>query len=134
MLLSGVIVVNGVIFQPNSFTIVNSQSGFGNHIIQATTTTTTDFLANENKILSAISFCESSNNHYASNGGVLVSKTNDIGRYQINFIHLDEAYKKGIDIWTESGNRKYAEYLLRKNKLRDWSSSQKCWSKLLAYD
>jgi hypothetical protein len=80
--------------------------------------------------LERIAWCESNNRHFNENGGVLRGKIDkdDIGRYQINLrYHKKEAENLGIDLFSEEGNRRYAELLYEKRGTDPWRASQKCW-------
>ena len=81
-------------------------------------------------ILERVAFCESGNRHFDKNGEVLRGKKNpsDVGLYQINeYFHKDQAEKLGFDIYTEEGNKAYAEWLYEKEGLKPWQYSKECW-------
>jgi len=71
-------------------------------------------------IMAKIVKCESNFKHYAKNGKVIISKTNDYGLFQINGIHLKEAKKRGIDITTPEGNTAFAKILFKQSKYKPW--------------
>lgn len=79
-------------------------------------------------ILQRIAFCESGGKQFDENGNVIRSKTNDIGKYQINLMHYEEAKKLGLDIYKEPDNEAFAIELWNRNGTRDWSASAKCWN------
>lgn len=62
-------------------------------------------------------------------GRVLIGFTGDIGLFQINPIHVTEARKMGIDIYTKKGNTDFAVFLYGRNGTRDWNPSKGCWSR-----
>lgn len=80
---------------------------------------------------SVVARCESRRGHFDENGQVVIGITGDIGKWQINPVHIPEALSLGIDIYTLEGNDKFASILYHRNGLRDWKSSQSCWSKYL---
>jgi hypothetical protein len=76
--------------------------------------------------------CESRDRQYNQSGEVVIGNiTPDIGRFQINPVHLSEARKRGIDVYTTHGNARMAEILYNRNGLRDWQASRHCWSQYL---
>lgn len=78
----------------------------------------------------AVARCESGFRQYEKDGRVLKSHygTDDWGVFQINKkYHLADARKMGMDVDTLEGNIAYAKYLYKKNGLRDWKWSRKCW-------
>lgn len=88
----------------------------------------------DNKVLDAISLCESRNRQFNKDGTVLRGNINpkDVGKYQINeYWHLEASKKMNIDIYTLEGNTEYAHYLYEKQGTKPWNSSKHCWSKLL---
>lgn len=69
----------------------------------------------------------------ASTGEVLRGKENafDVGVFQINEkYHLERSQKAGINIYSLSGNMKYARALYNDSGTAPWSASQPCWSKI----
>lgn len=79
-------------------------------------------------VMKKIAQCESNNRQFYENGEVVIGKiTPDIGRWQINPIHLPEARRKGIDVYTAKGNAKFARILYERNGTRDWRASKDCW-------
>lgn len=80
-------------------------------------------------IFARIAQCESSNKQFNKHGGPLIGITGDIGRFQINPIHLPEAKRLGINVYTADGNEAFATILYLRNGLRDWFSSRYCWLK-----
>lgn len=81
------------------------------------------------EVFTRIARCESGNRQFKENGDVLVSRTNDVGRYQINLkAHGANAKKLGIDIYSEEGNETYALYLYNRDGLKPWKNSARCWS------
>ncbi len=53
----------------------------------------------------------------------------DVGKYQVNVdIHGNTAGKMGLNLYTEEGNKAFAEYLYKRNGTSDWNSSKACWS------
>jgi hypothetical protein len=53
--------------------------------------------------------------------------TYDVGMYQINSIHLAAALALGFDVYTEKGNRAFAEYLFTTQGTEPWSASRSNW-------
>jgi hypothetical protein len=51
----------------------------------------------------------------------------DIGKYQINSMHLSDALALGYDVYTEAGNRAFAEYLFTTQGSEPWSASKSNW-------
>lgn len=78
------------------------------------------------KALAAVNMC-----HNYEIGSPLVrpnkNGTYDVGMYQINSIHLAAALAQGFDVYTEKGNRAYAEYLFTTQGSEPWSASKKNW-------
>lgn len=65
-------------------------------------------------------------------GSVVRGRINprDIGMCQINADYHEIAAKKmNMDIYTEEGNIRYANYLYEHQGLKPWSWSKPCWSK-----
>lgn len=68
--------------------------------------------------------------HYAPNGEVLRGRVNslDTGACQINrTYHEVAATKMGLDLFIESDNRAYAEYLYETQGTSPWVYSAHCW-------
>ena len=64
------------------------------------------------------------------NGKVLVGVSGDIGFCQINpFVHAVNAKAMLLNIYEPEGNIAYANYLYRRDGLKPWNSSKKCWGK-----
>jgi hypothetical protein len=84
-------------------------------------------------VLRFIAVCESGDRQFDENGYPLTGKANpnDIGRYQINRIHLGEALSMGLDIYQDRDNRVFAEHLLKEQGLKPWLSSSACWKPLI---
>ncbi len=79
-----------------------------------------------------IARCESTFRHYDKNGNVLrgVVNKSDIGVMQINtYYHGETAEKKGIDLYTLEGNLAYARDLYKRQGVKPWVHSSKCWNK-----
>ena len=70
---------------------------------------------------------------FNSDGTVKRGKINpkDIGMCQINTEprngHLAQAKKLGLDLFTEEGNIKYANWLYKREGTTPWNWSKKCW-------
>ena len=82
--------------------------------------------------LQAICTCESGWKHYDENGKVLRGRINpdDIGICQINQNYWgDDAERLGLDIFTEEGNKKMAEWIYEKYGDNPWNWSRACWDK-----
>lgn len=73
--------------------------------------------------------CESNIMQYELDGSVLKSKTSDIGIFQINQVHWDNAKRLNIDIYTLEGNLQYARYLYDGGGTQPWYMSEHCWNK-----
>jgi hypothetical protein len=54
--------------------------------------------------------------------------TYDIGRWAINSTHLADAIARGFVVYTEAGNKAYAEYLFETQGSVPWTASQSVWS------
>lgn len=90
-------------------------------------------------ILDRISDCESGNGMAGSasqsskDGQTVIHINNngtyDIGKYQINSIHRAQATKLGFDLFTEAGNKAFAEWMWNNKGTGDWDSSAHCWRK-----
>ena len=79
-------------------------------------------------ILKRIGFCESGNNQFRPDGSLKVSRTNDVGKYQINLsAHADQAKKMGYDLTTEYGNTMFALWLYNTEGTNPWNASKHCW-------
>jgi hypothetical protein len=81
-------------------------------------------------VLSDIAWCESKFRHFDNYGAVLKGEvvSTDIGVMQINeYYHGKTADTFGIDIYTLTGNLKYARYLYEKEGTTPWLASVKCW-------
>lgn len=74
----------------------------------------------------SIARCESGIKQFNSDGSVLISRTSDVGIFQINQVHWDNAKRLGIDIDTVDGNIGFAKLLKQQNGTRDWYMSSKC--------
>ncbi len=84
-------------------------------------------------ILAKVAQCESEFRQVDADGNVLRGVANpfDVGVMQINEkYHLERAQKAGINIYSLTGNMKYALALYKENGTAPWSASQPCWSKL----
>jgi len=86
--------------------------------------------------LKRICSCESAGSpnveptHYKSDGSVLTGIINprDIGICQINLdYHEKAAVDKGLDLFKERDNIKYAHYLYETEGNRPWTWSSSCW-------
>lgn len=83
----------------------------------------------KDKEMVAVAYCESSLEQYDKEGKVVENpKTHDIGVFQINPVHFQEAEKLGFDLSTVSGNIGFAQWLLKTEGLNAWYSSAKCWT------
>ena len=83
-------------------------------------------------ILVKIASCESSGEHFDSNGQVKLGKKNpnDIGKFQINQTTWGrKAHELGYDIYDERGNEDMARWIFFNQGTGDWSLSKKCWNK-----
>lgn len=81
-------------------------------------------------VMVRIADCESNMMQFSQTGTVLVSKTSDVGMFQINQVHWDNAKRLNIDIYTLEGNLQYARYLYDRNGTGDWYMSKSCWNKI----
>ncbi len=83
-------------------------------------------------ILYQIAKCESSLRHIGKDGKVVKGEVDDrdTGLMQINlFYHEKSAEKLGFDLHTLKGNMAYAKWLYKREGLKPWASSSKCWLK-----
>ena len=83
-------------------------------------------------IMVKIASCESSGEHFDSNGQVKLGKKNpnDIGKFQINQTTWGrKAHELGYDIYDERGNEDMARWIFFNQGTGDWSLSKKCWNK-----
>ena len=77
--------------------------------------------------LQHIAICESSGNQLAR------GPYGEIGIFQIHpKYHLKTSKQMGLNIYDPIDNMTYAKFLYKKNGLRDWESSRKCWNLLVA--
>ncbi len=86
-------------------------------------------------LMMSIALCEG-RTHLLPNGKVVKGKVNskDIGLFQINEkYHLKKSKELGYDIYSLSGNIRYAIHLLKTEGTKPWSASKKCWSKITNY-
>jgi len=84
------------------------------------------FIQKHARQLAAIRKCESGDRHYDNNGNIIVSRTGDVGMYQVNLKSWQkEAERLGYDIWTPDGNEQMAYHILATQGLRAWV----CWKK-----
>lgn len=74
----------------------------------------------------AIARCESGIRQFNADGSVLISRTSDVGIFQINQVHWDNAKRLGIDIYSVQGNIEYAKLLKKQNGTGDWYMSKHC--------
>lgn len=87
------------------------------------------------KELLAVAWCESGLRHYLPDGSVIVSKTHDVGVFQINLAaHGEELKQLNLDPYDFEDNVHYAVILYLRNGLRDWSMSRGCWGKNIRSD
>lgn len=84
-------------------------------------------------VMDRIAKCESGGKHFKDNGDVVYGYNKngsiDVGKYQINTIHIPLAGKLGFDINKEKDNEAMAYYLYETNGTEPWYSSKSCWSK-----
>lgn len=73
-----------------------------------------------------IAKCESGLRQFNDDGSVLISRTSDVGLFQINQVHWTRAKELGIDIYTIEGNIQFAKLLKQANGTRDWYMSNHC--------
>lgn len=81
-------------------------------------------------ILKKISWCESQNRQFNSDGSIHRGEINpkDIGKYQINeYWNGEEAIRLGFDIYTLEGNTKMALHLYEGQGTTPWNWSRGCW-------
>lgn len=85
------------------------------------------------ELLERIAVCESGGYQFypeghPKEGQLVVSHTNDVGKYQINVhYHLERSQQLGLDIYTEIGNTEYAYLLFAEQGSNPWSASESCW-------
>ena len=83
-------------------------------------------------IMVEIARCESQFTQFNKDGSVHRGRINpaDVGTFQVNErYHLNESKRMGIDIYTISGNLKYARHLYENEGVSPWSASSPCWGK-----
>lgn len=81
-------------------------------------------------ILKKISWCESKNHQFNSDGSIYRGEINplDTGKYQINeYWNGNEAIRLGFNIFTLEGNTKMALYLYKERGTQPWNWSKDCW-------
>ena len=79
-------------------------------------------------IFERIARCESGGKQF-NKGEIIMSRTFDVGKYQINQVHWGKAKSMGMDLWTEKGNTDFALYLYKNYGTAPWTPSKKCWDK-----
>lgn len=84
-------------------------------------------------VLQRIAKCESPTGHYDENGKVVINKNTDgsldIGKYQINSVHLAEIARMKLNVYDEKDNETFALHLMDARGTSDWYSSKGCWVK-----
>lgn len=81
------------------------------------------------EVLSYLSYCESRDRQFDSDGSVLRGVVNpkDVGKWQINeYYWLEKSLELGYDIYTEEGNRAMAIHILEAQGIEAWSASAEC--------
>lgn len=81
------------------------------------------------QLLVKIARCESGIRHTYDDGSlVLGPDKKDTGLFQIRLpVHEAQAKELGVDILDQLGNIQYAVHLYKKNGVKPWYSSKKCW-------
>src|SRR3990167_9248383 len=77
-----------------------------------------------------VAICESNNKQFNKDGSIVISHTEDYGRWQINKVHLPEAKELGLDVMTLEGNNRFASVLYQRDGLRPWEASKACCGQL----
>lgn len=73
--------------------------------------------------------CESGDRQFYDDGSLVRGlRSNDVGRFQINYVHFETAKNMGIDLKTTQGNAEYALYLYNQKGTQPWYMSEHCWS------
>ena len=81
-------------------------------------------------IMKKIATCESNNSHYDKNGQVLINKSQDAGRFQINIpIWGKKAKEMGLDLMNEKDNETFAMWLFNNYGSTQWVHSSHCWNR-----
>ena len=81
-------------------------------------------------IMDKIAKCESNSSQFDKNGQVLINKTQDMGKYQINVpIWGKKASELGFNLSTEEGNTKMGYWLYKNKGTEPWVHSKNCWNK-----
>lgn len=91
----------------------------------------------EDKVLNAISHCESRDRQFNPDGSIFrgIVNSKDVGKFQINeFYHLEMSKKLEMNIYTLEGNTSYAKWLYETEGTQPWNASKYCWSKLIVDD
>jgi len=71
--------------------------------------------------MARIAKCESGNSHYDKNGQVLINKSRDVGRYQINVqVWGKKATELGYDLYNEKDNEAFALWLFENKGSEPW--------------
>jgi hypothetical protein len=82
-------------------------------------------------VMISVARCESNFRHTDRDGNILRGLANrqDVGIMQINErFHLEKSTKLEMDIYTLEGNLQFARYLYRKEGVKPWFASKRCWS------
>ncbi|MDB5188085.1 MAG: hypothetical protein JWO50_605 [Candidatus Kaiserbacteria bacterium] len=82
-------------------------------------------------LLTKIGMCESHGQQFAGNGRVLRNRQNPhvVGIFQINEkYHARKAFSLGMNIYTPTGNRAFAQHLFATQGARPWLASAGCWN------
>ena len=80
--------------------------------------------------LQFVSIRESGAKQYRENGRLVIGPFGEIGFLQIHPIHFKEAKKLGYDIYDPNDNMAFGLLLYKKEGLKPWSASLKCYKKL----
>jgi hypothetical protein len=76
---------------------------------------------------------EGSARHFDSKGKVITGVNKDgsidIGKYQINTVHLAEIARMNLNVYDEKDNEAFALYLHDQRGTSDWYSSADCWKR-----
>lgn len=78
--------------------------------------------------------CESGGRQFNPDGSVNIGPTGDVGLFQINKVHWQDAASRHLDIFTSAtDNAIYGISMYKKEGTAPWLASKPCWSQSPAH-